>query len=36
MKLQFDSELEYQKDAINSVVDLFLGQKQRQENFTVL
>lgn len=36
MKLQFDSELEYQKDAINSVVDLFLGQTPRQANFTVL
>src|SRR5574344_2638755 len=36
MKLQFDSELEYQRDAINSVVDLFVGQTPRQANFTLL
>ena len=36
MKLQFDSELEYQHDAINSTVDLFIGQTPKQANFTVL
>ena len=36
MKLQFDSELEYQHNAINSVIDLFVGQTHRQANFTVL
>ena len=36
MKLQFDSELEYQHNAINSVIDLFVGQTPRQANFTVL
>lgn len=36
MKLQFDSELEYQHNAINSVIDLFNGQTPRQANFTVL
>lgn len=36
MKLQFDSELEYQHNAISSVIDLFVGQTPRQANFTVL
>lgn len=36
MKLQFDSDLEYQRDAINSTVDLFIGQTPKQANFTVL
>ena len=35
MKLQFDSELLYQKQAIASVVDLFRGQTPKQSNFTV-
>lgn len=35
MKLKFDSELDYQKDAVSSVVDLFRGQTPRQSNFTV-
>jgi len=35
MKLQFDSELLYQKQAIASVVDLFQGQTPKQSNFTV-
>ena len=36
MKLQFDSELDYQKEAINSVTDIFIGQTPKQSNFTVL
>ncbi|MHB8128961.1 MAG: type III restriction-modification system endonuclease [Mobilitalea sp.] len=35
MKLQFDSNLEYQVQAISSVVDLFKGQTIMQSNFTV-
>lgn len=35
MKLKFDSELDYQKDAVSSVVDLFRGQTPKQSNFTV-
>ena len=35
MKIQFDSELEYQNEAINSVVDIFEGQEICQSNFTV-
>lgn len=35
MKLKFNSELEYQKQAVSSVVDLFLGQTPKQSNFTV-
>ncbi len=35
MKLQFDANLEYQEQAISSVVDLFKGQTQKQSNFTV-
>ncbi len=35
MKLQFDSELLYQKQAITSVVDLFRGQTPKQSSFTV-
>ena len=35
MKLQFDSGLIYQKEAIFSVVDLFRGQTPKQSNFTV-
>ncbi|MCK9443487.1 MAG: hypothetical protein M0Q14_02995 [Tissierellaceae bacterium] len=35
MKLQFDKKLEYQHQAIASVVDLFGGQTPMQTNFTV-
>lgn len=35
MKLQFDKDLEYQKQAIASIVDLFRGQTPMQTNFTV-
>lgn len=35
MKLQFDKDLEYQKQAINSIVDIFKGQTPMQSNFTV-
>ena len=36
MKLKFDSELDYQKEAIASIVDIFNGQRVTQSNFTVL
>ncbi|HBH13114.1 MAG TPA: type III restriction endonuclease subunit R [Clostridiales bacterium] len=35
MKLQFNPNLDYQQQAIASVVDLFLGQTPKQSNFTV-
>lgn len=35
LELQFNSELEYQLDAIDSVVDLFKGQTPKAANFTV-
>lgn len=35
MKLQFDNNLDYQKQAIAAVVDLFKGQSVKQSNFTV-
>ena len=35
MKLQFDPNLQYQEQAIASVVDLFRGQTPKQANFTV-
>ena len=35
MKLKFDKKLEYQQQAIASVVDLFRGQSPMQTNFTV-
>jgi type III restriction enzyme len=35
MKLQFDKNLEYQHQAIASIVDLFRGQTPIQTNFTV-
>jgi type III restriction enzyme len=35
MKLQFNKDLEYQHQAIASVVDLFRGQMPKQSNFTV-
>ena len=36
MKLQFNPDLPYQKQAIDAVVDLFSGQLPKQSNFTVL
>lgn len=35
MKLKFNSELAYQRQAIDSVVDIFKGQTVKQSNFTV-
>lgn len=35
MKLHFDEHLDYQKQAISSIVDLFKGQTSTQSNFTV-
>jgi type III restriction enzyme len=35
MKLHFDGDLEYQKQAVASVVDIFRGQTPLQSNFTV-
>ncbi len=35
MKLQFDANLQYQEQAVSSVVDLFRGQTPKQSNFTV-
>lgn len=35
MKLQFDAYLEYQEQAVSSVVNLFKGQTPKQSNFTV-
>jgi len=35
MKLKFQSDLAYQRQAINSVVDIFKGQTVKQSNFTV-
>ncbi|SHK00710.1 type III restriction-modification system endonuclease [Desulforamulus aeronauticus] len=35
MKLQFDKDLSYQKQAVAAVVDLFKGQTLMQANFTV-
>ncbi len=35
MKIQFESELEYQNDAIKSIVNIFEGQEVCQSNFTV-
>ena len=36
MKLKFQPNLQYQNDAVNSIVDIFKGQQSRQSNFTVL
>ena len=36
MKLQFNPDLRYQKQAIDAVVDLFGGQLPKQSNFTVM
>lgn len=35
MKIQFDSNLEFQKQAIASIADIFKGQEICQTNFTV-
>ncbi|HBF2805543.1 TPA: DEAD/DEAH box helicase family protein [Clostridioides difficile] len=35
MKLQFDAHLEYQEQAISSIVDIFKGQEQSQLDFTI-
>lgn len=35
MKIQFDSELKYQENAINSIVNIFEGQEICQSNFSV-
>lgn len=35
MKIQFNDNLEYQKEAINSIVNVFEGQDIAQDNFTV-
>lgn len=35
MRIKFDSHLDYQDDAIASVVDLFKGQESAQSMFTV-
>ena len=35
LKLHFDSDLKYQEDAINSIVDIFEGQEICQSNFSV-
>ena len=36
MELKFNSELQYQLDAVSSIVDIFNGQNVAQANFTVL
>lgn len=36
MKLKFDSNLEFQKDAINAVVDLFEGQPAKESDFSII
>ena len=36
MKLQFNSELDYQTDAIEAISNIFKGQRQSQSNFTVV
>src|SRR5690625_1595597 len=36
MKIKFESDLLYQRRAIEAVVDVFRGQEQLQSNFTVL
>lgn len=35
MKLKFNSDLDYQKEAISSIVNIFKGQTPAQSNFTV-
>ena len=36
MRLKFDSELDYQKEAMSSIVDIFEGQSVCSSNFTVV
>lgn len=35
MKLKFDANLEYQKQAVSSIVDIFRGQTPTESNFTI-
>lgn len=35
MKIQFDAGLDYQREAINAVADVFEGQEVCRPNFTV-
>jgi type III restriction enzyme len=35
MKIQFDSTLDFQQDAIKAITDIFEGQETLQTNFTV-
>ena len=35
MKIQFDPNLDFQREAIDSIVDIFQGQEICQTNFTV-
>lgn len=35
MKLKFDPNLDFQRDAVNSIVDIFQGQETCRTNFTV-
>lgn len=35
MKLKFNSDLDYQKESISSIVNIFKGQTPAQSNFTV-
>ncbi len=35
MKLKFESDLDYQLEAIKSITDIFEGQETMQTNFTV-
>ena len=35
MKIQFDPDLDFQREAIDSIVDIFQGQEICQRNFTV-
>lgn len=35
MKLQFNADLDFQRDAINAVADIFEGQDTLQTNFTL-
>lgn len=35
MKIQFDANLDYQKQAIDSIIGVFAGQETCQTNFTV-
>lgn len=35
MKLKFDSNLDYQTEAVNAVIDLFKGQNSMLQYFTV-